>query len=1068
MKSCARCGAELRPSDAEGFCVRCLLESGLEEAMEEPKIHGAGPTQAQLAEIGAQASNLEPGAIRRFGDYVLLEEISRGGMGVVYRALQVSLGRIVAVKMLLAGPLATKDFVQRFRTEAAAAASLQHPNIVAIHEVGFAEGQHFFAMDYVEGLTLAQLVAKGPLPARQAAIYLRTIAGAIDFAHERNVLHRDLKPSNILIDSATDQPRVTDFGLAKRLEAESELTLSGQVLGSPNFISPEQATAKRGTVGKRSDVYSLGANLYHLLTGRPPFQGETLTDVLHQVMNDDPLAPHLLTPRVPHDLETICLKCLEKEPSARYQTAQELAAELSRFLRDEPILARPINQFEKTWRWCRRNPKTASLSAAVCLLLITVAIGSTLAAIRITRAELATTEKLFEVYVAHADAVRRNGGEGQRFTSMEAVTKAAAIRSSLELRSEAIACLAVTDFRFRDRHSSPGYEYELWDPNLERRAYIEHGGRLRVRSVADNKEFLLPANVGEGIAGLHALSPGGRYIAFKRQDGRSVVWDVDRSEERITNLLEAVSATFSVDGQVVLASCQDGMLRRFALDPVQELPSLAINRAYHFIRVSPHADWFAGYEEEAVSLEVRDLNNGLVLETLAHPTRVGSLACSGDGVHLAVGCFGGQICIWNALTGGKEREFQGHQDAVTSLGFSHSGSLLGSCGWDGHFKLWDLTAERLLLTAAGYSYQIEFSEDDRRIGYLERGEETGALEIMASSIFHRLKCRPSPNRGSLSIDVSADGRLKAATFAEGVRIWADQQTENPFVLPEPACYSVLFTPEGTHLITSGQSGLARWPIHRNSGKAVDELRIGPRQAIKDELVFNYAALSTDGRLVAAALPAAAAVSIYEVGAPSNQFALVSQPGVAFPAISPDGRWVAAGNWKGSGVKVWEFGSQRLIRELPTPFTAWATFSGDGRWLATSGASYDLWETWSWKRKHTIRATHPGTLLPLAFSPDSRTLAVVAEPAIVRLIAVETGEVLADLEAPHGAIIWFLRFSPDGSRLFALEWDQQVQVWDLRRMRAELGRLNLDWSAPPIAPPKASAGVGSNPLHIVLE
>src|SRR6185503_2339058 len=253
--------------------------------------------------------------VDRFGDYELLEEIARGGMGIVYRARQVSLDRIVAVKMLLAGVLAGKDFVQRFRTEAAAAASLQHVNIVAIHEVGFAEGQHFFAMDYVEGLTLAQLVVKGPLPARHAATYLKTVAEAIHFAHERNVLHRDLKPSNVLIDSATNQPRLTDFGLAKRLEADTELTLTGQVLGSPNYMSPEQAVAKRGTVGRRSDVYSLGAILYHLLTGRAPFQGETLTDVLHQVVNDDPLDPHLFTPRVPPDLETICLKCLEKEPA---------------------------------------------------------------------------------------------------------------------------------------------------------------------------------------------------------------------------------------------------------------------------------------------------------------------------------------------------------------------------------------------------------------------------------------------------------------------------------------------------------------------------------------------------------------------------------------------------------------------------------------------------------------------------------------------------------------------------------------------------------------------------------
>src|SRR5580765_3820232 len=325
-RHCSQCGAALSVYTLEGVCGSCLLKPGL-EPMPEPLDEPSDETQATAGGAGSNRAR-NAAAVGRFGDYELLEEISRGGMGIVYRARQVSLGRIVAVKMLLAGPLATKDFVQRFRTESAAAASLQHPNIVAIHEVGFAQGQHFFAMDYVEGLTLGQLVAQGPLPGREAATYLKSIAEAIHFAHERNVLHRDLKPSNVLIDSATNQPRVTDFGLAKRLEADTELTLSGQVLGSPNYMSPEQAVAKRGTVGKRSDVYSIGAILYHLVTGRPPFQGETLTDVLHQVMNDDPLDPHVLIPRIPHDLETICLKCLEKEPEIRYATAQQVADDL--------------------------------------------------------------------------------------------------------------------------------------------------------------------------------------------------------------------------------------------------------------------------------------------------------------------------------------------------------------------------------------------------------------------------------------------------------------------------------------------------------------------------------------------------------------------------------------------------------------------------------------------------------------------------------------------------------------------------------------------------------------------
>ena len=342
---CGKCGAApLTGVGHEQLCPGCLLEGGLASAAEAQET--LDPSQSANPE--SQIENLFP---RAFGDYELLEEIARGGMGIVYKARQKSLGRIVAVKMLLFGEQAGKEFAQRFRAEAAAAASLQHPNIVAIHEVGAHEGQPFFAMDYVEGQSLARLNAEREVRnaewLRRAARYVKIVAEAIHYAHEHGILHRDLKPSNVLIDES-DQPRVTDFGLAKRLHHDSELTLSGQVLGSPNYMPPEQAAAKRGLVGRRSDVYSLGAILYHLLTGRPPFVGETLTDTLQEVVNTEPVSPRLLNPSVPRDLETICLKCLEKEPARRYQTAQALAEELDRFLRNEPIQARPVGPAGET------------------------------------------------------------------------------------------------------------------------------------------------------------------------------------------------------------------------------------------------------------------------------------------------------------------------------------------------------------------------------------------------------------------------------------------------------------------------------------------------------------------------------------------------------------------------------------------------------------------------------------------------------------------------------------------------------------------------------------------------
>jgi serine/threonine protein kinase len=307
--------------------------------------------------------------VRYFGDYQLLEEIARGGMGIVYKARQLSLNRVVALQLVLSGQFASEEEVERFRREAEAAANLDHPNIVAIHEVGQHEGQQYFSMAYVEGRSLAEIIRKSPLSPVQAARYVETVARAVEYAHQQGTLHRDLKPANILIDRDV-QPRIPDFGLARRVEADSELTNSGQILGSPSYMPPEQASAEHGTVGPSSDVYALGAVLYDRVIGRPPFQAETPPDTLPRVLGSEPASPRSLNPSVPRDLETICLKCLEKEPKNRYLTARELAEELRRLLNGEPIQARPITALGRTWRWRKRNPVVSSLAAALVVALV--------------------------------------------------------------------------------------------------------------------------------------------------------------------------------------------------------------------------------------------------------------------------------------------------------------------------------------------------------------------------------------------------------------------------------------------------------------------------------------------------------------------------------------------------------------------------------------------------------------------------------------------------------------------------------------------------------------------------
>jgi eukaryotic-like serine/threonine-protein kinase len=517
------------------------------------------PTAAGLDQAATVDSHAaEPVRIRYFGDYEIIREIARGGMGVVFEARQVSLNRRVALKMILAGQLANDTDVKRFYTEAEAAANLDHPAIVPIFEVGQHEGQHYFSMGFVEGQSLSQRLNEGPLAAREAATLMVTVAKAIDYAHQCGVIHRDLKPGNILLDQ-TGNPRVTDFGLAKRIQGDSGLTGSGQIMGTPSYMPPEQAGGKRGAVGPAADVYALGATLYCVVTGRPPFEAATPMDTVIQVLSDEPVPPRRLNASIPRDLETICLKCLEKEPDKRYASAAALAADLRRFLTGEPIAARPVTRLERAAKWARRKP---TLAAAYTLGVLAALLGGLggAAVWQWRAAETARSE--VERQRDRADAARSEA-ETARGLAANAQAEAERQREKFErfdygriiqvahqewLESNVPATLALLDSTRADLR---GWEWR----------YVHRLCHSDLLTLKGHRSYV----------GSASFSPDGSRIVTGSGDRTAKVWDARSGTEVLTlkgHIGAVWSASFSPDGSRIVTGSEDQTAKVWNATPI--------------------------------------------------------------------------------------------------------------------------------------------------------------------------------------------------------------------------------------------------------------------------------------------------------------------------------------------------------------------------------------------------------------------------------------------------------------------------------------------------------------------
>src|SRR5947209_3212400 len=379
IRICRKCGAKILSDAPEGLCTRCVLKialamppkasvAGVADPGSVDKLSRGEVTAVRDGKRGTRAAEL----LGELGDYELLEEIGRGGQGVVFRARQKSLNRTVALKVISLGQWASKAHLKRFRLEAEAAARLEHPGIVPIHEVGERDGSCYFSMKFIEGGQLDEIVRREPMPIRQGAELIAKVARTVHYAHEHGILHRDIKPGNILLD-ANGEPHLTDFGLARLVESESSVTHTLEVLGTPSYMAPEQAVGNNTVVSNATDVYGIGAVLYQLLTSHPPFAGGTTYETIKLVLDTEPRQPRLWNRKIDRDLSTICLKCLEKDPKRRYSSALALAEDLERWLKHEPVQARRSGVFNRAAKWVRRNPTSALLAASFIALIAAVA-----------------------------------------------------------------------------------------------------------------------------------------------------------------------------------------------------------------------------------------------------------------------------------------------------------------------------------------------------------------------------------------------------------------------------------------------------------------------------------------------------------------------------------------------------------------------------------------------------------------------------------------------------------------------------------------------------------------------